>query len=260
MPEGQSLRWWQEEEAAAKRPAVNLPQIAAAPPAVAEETVTEFRDIGEELEAEAARRAEEARRNEENSLVFQTVPRRMMRAAVVNGTVNVLLYGTWALLSLSDGHRNVLASTLYGLLSLMCLCQAVLRIQGARQSRPVLALRQDSLSVDLALQPDGSGHSVGLTAIPWRHIASIRAVPRGRFGKGYDLIELRDTEAFAQTLRPAPARLMRRLKLGRGLSQEVRWTPWRPAPPPTVRISGALLPLDARAIAARIAAYETGRA
>jgi hypothetical protein len=235
MPEGQRLRWWQEEESnqivsqrASERialDAVPLPTVTAKPPgAVAAEPVTlteEYQDTWEDLEAEAVRRVQQAKQEEAESVSFfleksSALVKHRRQGRIMGwslGSIMLLLIAIPLVIFLTSSHHHHIPPN-FGFIGGFAGAWSMYyrrRKWLEEKEKPTIRLSNQGLSLHTPLYAD--------VTLPWNEIVEIK--PKGNKKRRY--LEIR-------------------------ASKRRRFV-----------IEGRDLPIPADTLATRIAVYETGR-
>ncbi len=237
MAEGQSVRWWQESEeqsqvsqragervGPAPAPLVPVPLVAALPAEVALSTAVtldeEYQDTWEDLEAEAVRRAQQAKVEDAESISFFTEKTAALVRHRRDGRIMGWTFGTLILLVflvpliflLTDHHHHSpppfgMIGGFAGVFSMFYRRRKWLE----DNENPTLRLSPQGLFINTAMQTN--------TTLPWNEIEEITA--KGKPKKRHLEIRASKKRKFV--------------------------------------IEERDLPIAADALAARIAVYETGR-
>lgn len=268
MPEGQRLRWWEEEQSATPAayrsvPPSTPPVLSQAEAAASDPLAETYRDIGEELEAEARRRAGIARPQEqevtvtffsETSRVVRSLSACRRRVWTAIAFAGVCLALQLTVLLGNDGISRVSPARLGAMAGMLCyLVFAILLLRQLRraaqpQAEPVLTVSPGGIAFRSACMDTG--------VIAWRDITGLRTDRLSKRAPADLIIQLRD-ESVKRQFRYGSgygSRADKRveIRLGRLPLATIEETNF-------LRVPAYLLPVDAEIVMVRIAAYEAAR-
>jgi len=250
MADPQRLRWWQEDQSATsqERSSLDHPLLPAEASVSEAEAIVEH-DIGEELEAEARARALKEQSQAGQTLNFYTDKARSARLLrqsmwwVYGSQLVILLPLAMAVTAFHLGFHLFVIPLMFSLMWMWLIGAAckLMRRNALESPDPIIAVSPDGIRIRDGFKDTG--------VMLWSEIAGIHA--QKRVGCSSLAIRLHDTtirdrfqycnERFRPRA-PQPGR-----KAAPSLKTE---------PDDCLTISGALLPVDAEMLAARLVTYE----
>jgi hypothetical protein len=217
--EGQRLRWWQDQEEHSQpfqrvsergyaAVSSSLSESTAAPVAETEAVslAEEYSDTWEDLEAEAARRAEQAKREEAESVSFyldktSALPRHRRETRPLWWLMGIMVFGCLMvplILQLASPGQHHSSPNIGGLSVLVILFVQYQRRQQwlQNQEKPTVRIAPQGLFIDTPMYKDVSLSWDEITEVkPRKRVLDIRASKRRRF-----IIEERDLPVSAEVL------------------------------------------------------------